>query len=184
MSEILQTDDLILKPSFSLANRARRALWGICRALLFRPTPRPMRAWRAAVLRAFGAKIGKHANIASSVKVWAPWNLTIDDYVAVGDDVDLYAMAVIHIKTRAIVSQGTYLCAGTHDYTSEGFQLLAFPIIVEERSWVCAQSFVGPGVTIGEGAVIGARSVVTRDMPAWQVCAGNPCRPIKPRVMK
>ena len=80
-----------------------------------------------------------------------------------------------------MVSQGVYLCSGSHDYESDSFQLFAKPISIGADAWVCAQAFVTPGVSIAEGAVIGARSVVTRDQPAWFVCAGNPCLPIKPR---
>lgn len=184
MSDIIQGTDPTTKPSFSLANRARRALWGVVYALLFRPSPRPLHAWRATLLRLFGAQIGAHVHVYAKAKVWAPWNLRIDDNVGVADDAELYTMALIHIKTRAVISQGAYLCAGTHDYESPDFQLVALPITVGERAWVCAQAFVGPGVTVGDGAVIGARSVVTRDLPAWTVCAGNPCRPLKPRVMR
>lgn len=184
MSDILQGQDPTTRPSFSLGNRVRRILWGIVYAMLFRPSPRPLHAWRAMLLRAFGAQIGQHVHVYAKARIWAPWNLRIDDNVGVADDVDLYTMAPIHLKARSVVSQGAYLCAGTHDYEDPNFQLVARPIVVGERAWVCAQAFVGPGVTVGDGAVVGARSVVTKDMPAWTVCAGNPCRPLKSRVVR
>jgi putative colanic acid biosynthesis acetyltransferase WcaF len=90
-------------------------------------------------------------------------------------------MAQIQIGTRAVVSQGVHLCTGSHDYESETFQLFTKPISIGQDAWICSEAFLGPGVTIGDGAVIGARAVVTRNQPAWMVCAGNPCRPIKPR---
>ncbi|MCW5936379.1 MAG: WcaF family extracellular polysaccharide biosynthesis acetyltransferase [Fimbriimonadaceae bacterium] len=151
--------------------------------LLFRWTPRQLKGWRITVLRWFGAKIGEGCNVRSRCQIWAPWNLELGDYVVVADDVNLYSMATIKLGNRAIVSQGSHLCAGTHDYTTPNFQLVAKPITVGERAWLAAECFVGPGVTIGDGAVIGARSVVGKDMPAWTVCAGNPCRPLKERVI-
>ena len=184
MPDIIQSDRPYPRATFTLANRIRRALWGIVYALLYRPTPRPMHAWRVAILRLFGAKVGRSVHIYSSVRFWAPWNVELGDRSGVAPDVEIYSMAPIKIGAGTTVSQGTYLCAGTHDYTDPSFQLYAEPITVGENVWICAQAFIGPGVTIGDGTVVGARSVVTRDMPPNMVCAGNPCRPLKPRVMK
>ena len=105
------------------------------------------------------------------------------DYACLADDVNCYSMAKVTIGAKAIVSQGTYLCTGTHDYNAASFQLVAKPITIGDNAWVCAQSFIGPGVTVGDGAVVGARSVVTKDVPKWTVVAGNPCRIIKNRVV-
>jgi putative colanic acid biosynthesis acetyltransferase WcaF len=58
------------------------------------------------------------------------------------------------------------------------------PIIIKDQSWVAARAFVGPGVTIGEGAVVGACAVVTKDVEPWTVVAGNPAKFIKNRVIK
>jgi putative colanic acid biosynthesis acetyltransferase WcaF len=116
--------------------------------------------------------------------IWAPWNLVCGDEVGVGNGANLYNQARITLGSRCVVSQGAHLCTGTHDYTSEDFRLIARPIEIGQHAWIAAEAFVHPGVSIGEGAVIGARSVVTRDMPAWMVCAGNPCTPFKPRVMR
>jgi len=176
--------DYSVRASFTTANRLRRVLWHIVYVLLFRPTPRPMHAWRSAILRIFGAKIGKHVHVYPKVKIWAPWNLVIEDYVGVGSETNLYSMATIHLKERCIISQGAHLCAGTHDYEDPEFPLYALPITVGVKAWVCTEAFVGPGVTIGDGAVIGARAVATKDMPEWTVCAGNPCKPLKPRVIR
>jgi len=99
----------------------------------------------------------------------------------VGDGAILYSQGMIRLGRRTVVSQGAHLCAGTHDYEQPGFPLITRPITVSANAWLAAECFIMPGVTIGEGAVIGARSVVTKDMPAWMVCAGHPCRPLKPR---
>lgn len=99
-----------------------------------------------------------------------------------GPRVNCYSMALVSLGERAIVSQGAYLCTGTHDYSSESFQLIARPIRIGSDAWVCAEAFLGPGVVIGDGAVIAARAVVSRSQPAWTVCAGNPAQAIKPRL--
>lgn len=181
MSEILQGNDPYSGPSFSLGNRVRRATWGLAYWLLFRPTPGFCRGWRAALLRLFGAKMGPGAMVRPSARVWAPWNLEMGERAAIAEGVIVYNMAPIRIGRKATVSQYSHLCAGTHDFESPNFQLYALPIVVGDEAWVCADSFLGPGVTVGEGAVVGARSVVTKDVPPWTVCAGNPCKPIRER---
>lgn len=106
----------------------------------------------------------------------------MDDASSLADDVICESMDRVSLGKKVVVSQGTYLSTGSHDYGSRNFQLVTQPIRVGDGAWLCAEAFVLPGVTIGEGAVIGARSVVTKDMPEWTVCAGNPCRPLKKRV--
>lgn len=170
-------------PSFSLGSRVARFFWKVCWAVLVFPSPRPFHGWRSFVLRLWGAKIGRHCHIYPRAVIWAPWNLICGDEVGVADGANLYNQAPIKLGSRSVISQGAFLCTGTHDYTSEDFRLVARPIEIGKLAWIAAEAFIHPGVSIGEGAVIGARSVVTRDIPAWMVCAGNPCEPIKPRVM-
>jgi putative colanic acid biosynthesis acetyltransferase WcaF len=183
MPEPLREERLNLSaPSFSLRNRAARALWSAVWLLLFRISPRPFHAWRCFLLRCFGAKLGRGCHIYPGVIVWAPWNLECGDNVGAGDRAILYNQARITLGNGSVISQGAHLCTGTHNYNSEKFELLAFPIRIGARAWVCAEAFVHPGIEVGEGAVIGARAVVTEDMPAWMVCAGHPCQPIKARL--
>ncbi|WP_036601021.1 WcaF family extracellular polysaccharide biosynthesis acetyltransferase [Olivibacter sitiensis] len=170
--------------SFSLRNRLMRLLWGIIYWLLFRYSPRPLHGWRSFLLRCFGAKVGKGVHVYPAVTIWAPWNLVLDDECGIANGVELYSQAVIDIGKRAVISQGSYICTGTHDYTKKGFPLYTLPIHIGAEAWLAADVFVHPGVTIGEGTVIGARSVVTKDMPAWMVCAGFPCKPLKERVLE
>jgi putative colanic acid biosynthesis acetyltransferase WcaF len=162
----------------------RRALWE-CVQLPFLPMrPRALSALRIALLRMFGAKIGKNVLICGGVRVHVPWNLELGDYVAIGDKVEIYNLAPIRIGAQSVISQHTYLCASSHDYTRTDFPLYSRPITIGNQAWVAAGAFVAPGVTIGEGSVVGARSVVLRDVPAWTVAAGNPCRVIKPRELR
>lgn len=173
--------DAFTGPSFSLGNRLARMFWNFVCLLAFRYTPRPLHAWRASVLRLFGAKIGRGAHIYPRAIIWAPWNLEVGDETGVADTAILYNQAPIKLGRRVVISQGAHLCTGTHDYEDAGFPLYARPITVEDHAWVAAEAFVHPGVTISEGAVVGARSVVTKDAPAWTVSAGHPAKPLKPR---
>lgn len=169
--------------SFSRRNRLARLLWNATWMLLFRPTPPPLHGWRCWLLRRFGARVAPGCHVYGDVLIWAPWNLVMEPLSCLGPRVICYSMAAVQLGERAVVSQGVHLCTGSHDYTSENFQLYAQPITIGSDAWICAEAFLGPGVEIGEGAVIGARAVVTRSQPAWMVCAGNPARVIKPRVV-
>jgi putative colanic acid biosynthesis acetyltransferase WcaF len=164
--------------------KIRRGLWAVCWLLLFRPTPKRMgSAWRQWLLRRFGAVIHGDALVLPSCRILQPWELELNDGVAIGARAELYNYARIKIGRMSLVSQDTYLCTGTHDHTHRHMPLTWAPITVGAECWIAAGAFVGPGVDIGDGAVIGARSVVTKSMPRWMICAGNPCRPLKPRVI-
>jgi len=172
---ITMGNDPYTQPSFSAKNRLARGVWGLIQATLFAFSPRPLHRWRALLLRIFGARIGRHVHVYPRVKIWAPWNLRISDYVGVADGVIIYNIAPIEIGSRSVVSQGAHLCTGNHDIDSENFQLVARPICVGRYSWICADAFVGPGVSIAEGCVVAARGVVVKSIAdPWSVWAGNP----------
>jgi putative colanic acid biosynthesis acetyltransferase WcaF len=135
-------------------------------------------------LKAFGAKIGPGVKIDPTVSIWAPWNLHMGEQATLGHHVDCYCVAPITIGQHATVSQYAFLCSATHDVTSPTMQLISSPIIIEEQAWVCANAFIGPGITLHQGAVAGACAVVTKDIPAWKIAVGNPARIIKDRVLK
>ncbi len=172
-----------LKSEMSVANRAARALWGLVYLFLFRPSPRIAHGWRRFLLSAFGARIGKGVRVYPSARIWGPWNLALGDYSVLGDRVDCYCVAPIVIGAHAVVSQYSYLCAASHDEKDPGFALRTAPIRIGEGAWVAADVFVGPGVTIGEGAVVGARSSVFKDVEPWVVAVGTPARMIRKREM-
>ncbi|WP_237706969.1 putative colanic acid biosynthesis acetyltransferase [Ochrovirga pacifica] len=140
--------------------------------------------WRVFVLRVFGADVSWKAMVNSSVKIWAPWNLKMGDYACLGPGVDCYNQGFITIGKNVTVSQKSYLCASTHDFTSKNHELLVQPIVIQEKSWIAADAFIGPGVTVGEGAVVGARAAVFKDVAAWTVVGGNPAKFIKKRELK
>jgi len=156
-------------------------LWWVVQALLFRPSPQIFYGWRRFLLRLFGARIGKGVLIRPSATVTYPWKLSIGDWSWVGDNATLYTLGEIAIGDNAVVSQHAYLCTGSHDFTRPSFDIYTNPIRVEAEAWVAAHVFVGPGVTIGRGAVVGACSVVLKDVPPMMVCAGNPLRTLRTR---
>jgi putative colanic acid biosynthesis acetyltransferase WcaF len=161
-----------------------RALWE-CVQLPFYPLrPRALSPVRIALLRLFGAKIGRKVLICGGVRIHVPWNLEIGDHAAIGDKVEIYNLAPVRIGEHTTISQYAYLCASSHDYTRPDFPLYSLPVTIGRQGWVASGAFVGPGVTIGDGAVVGARSVVLRDVPPWTVAAGNPCRVIRARVVR
>jgi putative colanic acid biosynthesis acetyltransferase WcaF len=160
-----------------------RILWGFV-SPLFRFSPRPCFRWRRVLLRLFGAKVGCQTNIYNSAIIYMPWNLTIGGYSSIGEWALIYNLGHITIGNCSTISQRAHLCAGTHDFTSPALHLLKPQIVVEDKVWVCADAFVGPNVVLGEGAIVGARAVVTRDVEPWSIVAGNPAKFIKRRVMK
>lgn len=167
--------------SLSFRNKVGRALWGLVAATLFRASPVPFHGARRAILRLFGAKIAATGRVYPTARIWAPWNLTVGEHSVVGPGVIVYSVSPIVLKEYVVVSQYAHLCSASHDYRDPQFPLIHAPIVIEDGAWVCTEAFIGMGVTIGREAVIGARAVVTRDMPAGMVCAGHPCKPIKPR---
>jgi len=172
------------RPSFSLRNRAGRQLWTLCWLVFFRPTPRPLHGWRRFVLRCFGAQVGPQAHIYAGARIWAPWNLVVARGASIADGAEVYNPKPIALGEWAVVSQGAFLCGASHDYRSWEFPLTSASITVGAYGWIAARAIVQMGVTIGEGCVIGAGSVVTRDMPAWTMCAGVPCKPLHSYVKR
>lgn len=162
-------------------NRVLRGLWGVAYLLLYRPTLRPMHGWRCLVLRCFGARIAAGVRPYRLARIWAPWNLTMARDSTMGDFVDCYSVAPVHIGAGAIVSQYTYLCTASHDIDRAGLPLVAAPIVIGDGAWVAADCFIGPGVEIGARAVVGARSTVIDDIAAGDIVAGSPPRLLRQR---
>lgn len=158
-------------------------LWWLVQSTLFSMSPQFMYGWRNFLLRAFGAQIGKGVVIRPSVRITYPWKLKVGDHSWVGDNAELYSLGEIRIGNNAVISQRSYLCTGSHDYTKPEFDIYALPVVIEDEAWVATDVYVAPGVTIGRGAVIGARSSVFSDMPECMICFGSPAKPVKPRVM-
>lgn len=162
--------------------KLKRLVWEVVWLLLFRPTPRwCLNGWRRFWLRAFGSRIGRGARIQGGATCWQPWKLDVGAHAWIDGGVNLYAVDRLTIGAHAVVSTGAFLCTASHDPASPVFELKTAPIVVGDMAWVGARAFVMPGVTIGEGAVVGAGSVVTKDVAPWTIVAGNPAKFVKKR---
>ena len=173
------------KNRHSLMSKIVRVIWNVVWSLLFRPTPRGnlFRPWRIALLKLFGAKVEWSSNVLPSCRIWQPWKLTMGAYACLSENVDCYTVDEINIGAQATVSQGVKLCTAGHDISSKIMELTYAPITIGENAWVAAWSIVLPGTVIGEGAVVAAGTVVTKDVEPWTVVGGNPAKFIKKRVI-
>ncbi|MFN8358268.1 MAG: putative colanic acid biosynthesis acetyltransferase [Spirosomataceae bacterium] len=168
---------------WSIKKRIVLLLWEYTWLFLCSWTPKPANKWRLFWLKLFGANIHGTPFVHQRARIQIPWNLTLYDRACLGDRTNAYSLGKIEIHEHATVAQEAYLCTGTHAFDKPSMNLITKPIVVESYAFIGARTFVMCGVTIGEGAVIGACSLVTKDMPHWTVCAGNPCKPIKKRIL-
>ena len=168
-------------PSFPLSHRFFRACWIGCWLLLASWTPPPFAPWRRWLLRCFGAHIAPGARVYGSARIWYPPHLQMAPYSVLGPRSECYCMAPVAIGDHATVSQGARLYTGSHDVEDPDFSLVSKPIVIGDRAWIAAEAFVGPGVTVGEGAVLGARGVAFSDLAPWTIYAGNPAKPLRRR---
>lgn len=167
----------------SSANKLRRALWMLAWALLYRPSPTVLHGWRRAILRMFGAQVARRAHPYPAARIWAPWNLVMEEGACLANHSDCYNVAPVYLGRYAVISQKAYLCTASHAMDRAGFDLMTAPINIHSRAWVAAAAYVGPGVTMHEGAVAGACAVVTKDVPAGDIVAGNPARSVAQRYL-
>ena len=171
-----------LPAGFRGAGGVKVQIWWCVQATLFAWSPQILYGWRRFLLRLFGAKIGGSVIIRPSVKVTYPWKLSIGDWSWIGDNVELYTLGEIIIGANVVVSQNCYLCTGSHDFRSESFDIYSLPIVIEQQVWIASDVFVHPGVKIGKGAVVGARSTVACDLPSEMISVGYPAKPVRHRL--
>ncbi len=165
--------------------KVKRLFWEILCFLFYRPWPYFLgKKFRNFLLRLFGAKIGKRVSVFPSATVWAPWNLTLDEYVAIDRNVYLYSVDKIVIGSKVAISDGAFICTAGHDISYASRPLTTAPITIEDGVWIGARAFIMPGVTIGEGAVVAAGAVVTKNVEPWAVVGGNPAKFIKYRELR
>tara|TARA_B110000977_G_scaffold127057_1_gene162382 strand:- start:411 stop:947 length:537 start_codon:yes stop_codon:yes gene_type:complete len=174
----------IYKNKLPLIHKIKRFTWNLVWQILVRPLPRNTgRVWVLFLLRLFGAKVHRTANVYSSVKIYAPWNLEMQKYSCLAPEVDCYNVDKVLVGAYSTVSQKTYLCSASHDVTKSSNPLITAPIIIKNQVWIGASSFIGMGATIGQGAVVGATSSIYKDVDAWNIVGGNPAKFIKKRVI-
>lgn len=166
---------------WTLSARVKMLLWRVFQAMLFRPSPKALYRWRNFLLQIFGASLYGKPFVSQSAKIRIPWHLTMHDRACIGEHAEIYNLGRITLHERCTVAQHTYLCAGSHDFEIRTLPLVTKGITVQAEAFIGARALILPGVTIGEGCLIGAGSVVTKDTECWNVYAGNPARRIRSR---
>lgn len=172
------------KNTLTFKSKVKRLIWNLVWLFLIRPFPRrTLNFWNIFLLRVFGAKIDKTAVVYSSAKIYMPWNLEMHQNSCLAEAVDCYNVDKVILHSNTTVSQKAYLCTASHDVNNKHFTLVTAPIVLKSQVWVGASAFIGMGVTIGEGAVVGATSSVYKDIESWSIAGGNPAKIIKKRVI-
>jgi putative colanic acid biosynthesis acetyltransferase WcaF len=158
-------------------------LWDLVQSFLIQPSPHPFYAWRRFWYRVFGATIGENVLLRKSVRCNYPWKLSIGHNSWIGDEATLYCLQHIHIGENVVISQQSYLCSGTHDHRDPHFGLIVRPIVIEDGAWVALGALVMPGITVGAGALIGARAVLTKNALPWTIYQGLPAHSVGQRIL-
>ena len=166
---------------YGLAEKIKRTLWSAVEATLFRCTWPTWYRYRGWMLRRFGARVHPTARVRRTVRITCPWNLSLGSGTATGDHVRFYCLGPIVIGDRVTISQHSHLCAGTHDYDHVDMPLLRLGITIHDDVWIATDAFVGPGISIGEGVLLGARACAFKNLHPWTIYGGNPARPLKDR---
>jgi len=179
--EAFDLSEFSVPPGFRGRNKVVVQLWWLVECTLFRLSPQIFYKWRVRLLRIFGAEIGEGVLIRPTVKVTYPWKVRIGKNSWVGDNVTLYSLGEINIGSNTIVSQGCYLCTGSHDYQSKKFEIYSKPISIGDSTWLASDVFVAPGVNIGSRVVVGARSSIFKDLADQVVCRNATSLAVKPR---
>jgi putative colanic acid biosynthesis acetyltransferase WcaF len=165
-------------------SKVKVQLWWIVQSTLFRCSPQFLFPWRRFLLRLFGAKIGKQVNIRSSVRVTYPWKLTVGDNTWIGDDCVLYNLGHINIGSNVAIAHKVYINTGGHLYDKITFDIFEKPVVIGDQCWITNDVYIAPGVTIGKGTIVSARSSVLKDLPAGKICFGTPAKPVKDRIVQ
>jgi putative colanic acid biosynthesis acetyltransferase WcaF len=166
---------------YTLKEKIGRVLWNYLGQRLFSLTFHNWYGVRNGLLRMFGGTVGRPVRIRPSVRIEQPWNLTIGDECSIGDRAVIYCLGKVTLSDFVSISQHAHLCAGTHDWRKPDLPLMRPPIVVEEHVWIAADAYVGPGVTVRAGGLIGARACVFKDTEPWTIYGGNPAKPLRER---
>lgn len=166
---------------YSTSEKIQRLLWAVVQATLYRYSFRTWYRFRVALLRRFGADVHASCRFHRTVRFECPWNLSAAHNVSVGDGAILYCLGKVTLGSYVTISQHAHVCAGTHDSRTRAMTLIRKPITIGNDVWLAADTFVGPGVTLGDRCVLGARGVALADLPADVIALGNPARAVRAR---
>lgn len=180
---IFQRLDTTAAFPYPLSWYIRRTLWECVRRTVFRFSPTKFNGWRRFWLGLFGAKTAPTSVIRPTARIKHPWLLTMGEYACIAENVELYNLGPVFIGDHTVISQNVHVCNGTHDYTKPNLPLVRPTAKIGSGVWICADAFIGPGVTIGDNCIIAAAAVVTKDVPANMIAGGNPAKVLKPRPM-
>lgn len=161
---------------WTVKQRIRMLIWEYLWLIFCMWTPKPANKWRLFWLKLFGAKIYGQPFVHQRARIQIPWNLVLYDRACLGDRANAYTLDIIEIHEHATVAQEAYLCTGTHAFDKPSKNLITAPIIIERNAFIGARAFIMPGVTIGENAIVGACSVVTKDVFKNMIVKGNPAK--------
>lgn len=172
-------DLFTLPPNFRGKSALTVQLWWLVQSTVFSCSPQFMYGWRRFLLRLFGCQVGKGVIIRPSARFTYPWKVKIGNNSWIGDNVVFYSLGEITIGSNSVISQKSYLCTGSHHYNKNTFDIFSSPIVIGNGCWLATDVYVSPGITIDNGCIVGARSSVFKNLPAFTVCVGSPARPIK-----
>lgn len=161
-----------------------RLLWRLTWYTVWRLCWKRLKVLRPLILRLFGASVSLNCRIAGSAWIEMPWLLSMGAHSTLGPRAIIYNLGGVSIGEQTVISQGAHVCGGTHDHTDPTLPLQRLPITIGSSVWICADAFVGPGVRVGDGAIVGARAVVGKDIEPWHIVAGNPASFVKKRTLK
>ncbi|MFN6481882.1 MULTISPECIES: WcaF family extracellular polysaccharide biosynthesis acetyltransferase [unclassified Nostoc] len=161
----------------------KQLLWYFLGSPLVQSDLLPMSGLKVLLLRTFGAKIGQGVRIKPGVRIKFPWRLIVGDHVWIGEDAWIDNLAPVTIESHVCLSQGVYLCTGNHNWNHPDFKLITAPIYIQESSWIAAKAIIGPGVTVGRGAVLTLGGVTSSSLEPMTIYAGNPAQAIKQRKL-
>ena len=167
--------------AYSTREKVARMLWAVVQATAFRLSFHNWYGFRVWLLRRFGARVGADVRIRRTVVVECPWNLAIGDGSSIGHAAIVYCLGPVTIGRRVSISQYAHVCAGSHDYRRADMPLTRPPVTIGDDAWIAADAFVGPNVTVGEGAILAARGVALRDLESWTIYLGNPAQSVRSR---
>ncbi|MDQ6812788.1 MAG: putative colanic acid biosynthesis acetyltransferase [Bacteroidota bacterium] len=175
---VVHTQKSAYHSPWNRSQQIKMVLWEYIWLFFCSWTPKPANAWRLFWLKIFGAKILGHPFVHQRARIQIPWNLTLHNRAALGDRANAYSLGSIEILEHATVAQEAYLCTGTHAFDQPEMNLITAPIVIGAHAFIGARAFILPGITIGNNSIVGACSVVTKNVEANTVVKGNPARPI------
>jgi putative colanic acid biosynthesis acetyltransferase WcaF len=176
-----QSLDLCAPSPYPRSWYPRKAAWMLAYKLLFRPSPRRFMKFRVWLVNRFGGKVDRTCVLRPSCSITHPWLLTMGAYSTLAENVTVYNLGPLTIGPHTVISQNVHLCNGTHNYRDPSLPLVCPTMTIGGGVWVCADAFIGPGVTIGDNSIIAARAVVTKDAPANSILGGNPAKVLRER---